>query len=215
MDERMKHRLIGIIVIVSILMILAPIVLKTTEPSWHTLHRRGEFQIPQKPKPLPTVIVKKPVKEWQAPSEFKTTILDKKPIKLTLKEVKPLPMQTHIETLPKVTLKKLIPKVTKPRHSGHMVKRPKGRSISKVAPKHQRYRYHIQVATFGHERNALSVQKQLKVMGLRSVVKRYKTKQGKELYQVHLLESFGKEKAYRIARKMKKTFKVDSLLRRR
>ena len=214
MDERMKHRLIGIIVIVSILMILAPIVLKTTEPSWHTLHRRGEFQIPQKPKPLPTVIVKKTVKEWRAPNEFKTTTLDKKPIKLTLKEVKPLPMQTHIETLPKVTLKKLTSKVTKPMHSGHIVKRPKVRSISKLASKHQRHRYHIQVATFSNQRNALSVQNRLEKMGLRSAVKQYTTKQGKQLYQVHLLESFSKDKAHRITLKMKKKFKVNSLIRR-
>lgn len=210
MDEKMKHRVIGMIVIVSILMILSPIVLKTTEPSWQTLHRRGEFQIPKKPKPLPTVIVKRPVKEWRAPTEFNTKNLDnKEPIKLTLKEVKALPMKSRVESLPKV--------VSKPAEKNNIASLAPPRQ-SRVSNKHTSAHsvraYHIQVATFSLEKNALKLKYQLEKLNKPAFVKRYRTHQGKHLYQVHLVGSFDKNEASRVAVELKKRLRVDSLLRR-
>lgn len=115
MDERMKHRAIGFIVIIAVMLIVAPVVIKSTEPVWHTLHRRGEFSMP-KEKPRESVAEIKHAKEkWQAPKPVTTVNLDKaRDLTLNLQPVKRLPIKTRLESLPTVSAVRLAKKPIKP-----------------------------------------------------------------------------------------------------
>ncbi len=203
LDERTKHRIIGVIVVISVIMILAPVVLKTTEPTWHTLHRRGEFKIPKKPDALPRVIVKKPIKNFRVPDAIATVDLDKaNHLTLQLKPVTLAAIGAHNQRIKDKSISKKARRKVAPTVVAH------------PSDGNNTTHYRVLLATFRVQKNAKKLQEKVSGMGLDAKVNEYVSPKQHTLYRVELVKRFSRDKATAIIKKMQQKLFVNGVIRR-
>lgn len=218
MDERVKHRIIGFIVIFALIAIVAPILVKTTKPVWKSIQTTTTFHIPNAKLRHPKMVVKDPPNEWTKSNRVAHISLDKSITSAILKETHKKVLETKVEVLrpsvlpsikpaPKLSLVSELeripdfPKIEKIQHtktlplklkkavSPTVKKKVKHATIRPTSVSKKKH-YHVVLGAFNRSRNVGILLTRLKKMGYGAHTHKITTKNGKHYTQVILNQTY-------------------------
>lgn len=242
MDERVKHRIIGFIVIFAVIAIVAPILIKTTKPVWKSIQTTTTFHIPNAKLRHPRMAVKEAPEEWSKGSRVAHISLDKsittEILKNTNNSSHQTPNSSHrsevppIKAPPKLSLVSQLeripsfPKIEKTVKRPNVEIQPKHRPTTTVPKKKIKYsrkkdqgkqvhtQYHIVIGSFKHHRNVTKLLTSLKRMGYDAHTRQIKTKQGKRYTQVILNQTYLRQDTGKIIKLFNDKLHIRGVVRR-
>jgi cell division septation protein DedD len=230
MDERVKHRLIGFLVIFAVIAILAPIVIKTTKPVWKSIQTSTTFRIPHSPLRKPHMVMKEEAHDWKKPLQVAAVSLDKpvseplvehkakqvrptKKVKITKKllvsKLEPIPALPEAPKLVLVKPVKILKKQSSPLGEVIKVSLKKTPEIASVKSK----QFRIVLGTFKKDKNVTNLLKKLEKLGYKAHTKNIKTKKGLNYKQVILTQSYKQTETVKLLQYFNDTLHVDGVLR--
>lgn len=199
MDEKVRHRLVGIAVIVSLGVIVTPAMLKKSSQPYD-LQKTANYRIPKRPQLPKVVVVDK--KETFSGVKIAHVNLDKsmhhhdKPVQIAqASPIKPVAKLTGKT----VKQEKVIPK----------------KITAKKNQSDNSKRYTVQLASFTQSKNAASLVARLSKKGYHAKTLRRANQKGRVIYQVVVGHEKQKEDAQKLQQRLAQTIKLNGIVIRR
>ncbi len=234
MDEKIKHRIVGFVVIFAVIALFAPLLFTTTKPAWRSIQEKTTFRIPKEPK-KPEVVVKTPTIEWKKPLKVAHISLDDHPFKegqaqktkpnkttkprrtmmlvdkeALAREEKALMLAHHdtpiaSEPSKKMALVRVIgDESTKLKTKTKPV--VKRRRVKKATISKRPGHYRVQMASFSHAGNAKALVKKLKAMGYKAYIEKSTSQHGLPFSKVLVGRGIRKQDARKLVKTFEKAF---------
>lgn len=241
MDERVKHRIIGFIVIFALIAIITPILLKSTKPVWKSIQTSTTFQIPHAKLRRPKMVIEEKSEEWKKPlkpahvlltpetNQLNETKSDTNKVALSHEKpaIKKVSLISELQVIPPLPLKE------KP--IAHEVQKapdkPKTKQTAKVSFSHKppflteltqtkshkkttKRRYQVVLGTFKKQENVEALLKKLKIMGYKAHFRSVSTRKGVHYRQVILTQTYANKDTLKLLKLFNDKLHIRGVVRR-
>jgi DedD protein len=192
MEERVKHRVVGLAVIISIGIILGPAIIRKSNQRID-VKTKTTFNLPKRPI-HPNVSVKEKEEIFQSVkvAHVSLDIPQSHPIK-TIAKAKPISnvSRSLVKKNKPIKLKSIVTQTntTKPLR-----------------------RYTVQLASFSQRENAISLVSELQKKGFKARFDKSKSKSGSSIYKVVVGNLSGREKANRLKKKLVQSTRLNGIV---
>lgn len=190
-DERTKHRVVGVIVVLALMIIFLPPMMRESDKN---LDELTSYQIPKRP-PMPKVTVIEPKEAFRMVKTTPVTVPKMAtPVRSKIAAAQPLsPNVSHAQTI----------------KTSEMIM--KNQKIAMEKSLHFNEVFAIQLASFSKKDNAQALAKKLKTRGFNASVQMSRTKKG-QTYQVIVGQTKQRDQAIDLQKKLVDNTKLNGLI---
>ncbi len=201
-NEKIKHRCVGIAVIVSIGVIITPAILKQSQPTPQE-HIAMAIQLP--PAPPPPKIITPTANEMFASNEA---------ITLEIQPLPPGPTEAIVKIKPTIIPTIQIPQkvATTPLIKSKITPKKFTKKITKHPVVISHNRYSVQIGTFSKQQNALQLTKKLQHQGYKVTVNKIIAKDNTILYKVLVGQTLQSQQAKHLQQQLTQFTKLQGFV---
>lgn len=222
MEQPVKHRVIGIFVILSVLVIIAPLLTKSTKPAWLSKQGDKRFDVPLAPETSVSMAIKPIIKkELQALKHIEITIPSSRAeVALATASAQLAKEISKVAVLENVVKKKGIKgsDVSKQNHdrleeNGHYEISETGKSNPGHLSRSKADKvYTLQIATFIKTAHAQRLMQKLQQLGYTPYQRKYSTTTGKNFIAIMLGQTSTKTDLRVLQQKMDNFLNIKSII---
>lgn len=213
MDSCVKHRIVGSILVITIVLVISPLFLKETKPAWMVKDDERSLRIPKPPNPI-EIAVLDPNMKWTLPANAIKIISDNKPAKKI--EIAQLAFAEQQTLLSMKTKQAIIEEQVAEfaQNSAKHINKEKGKNQASLNSSLQDdvLYFSLQIATFTNEQLAKQLLKKLEAQGVEGYLMPRETQSGKAYVMVRTGKMSDLAEIKQLQLKLDKVLNVHSLI---
>ena len=213
MDSCVKHRIVGSILVITIVLVISPLFLKETKPAWMVKEDERSLRIPKPPK-LIELAALDPKDKWTMPANAIKIITDNKPAKNI--EIAQLAFSEQQSLLSSKTKQAIIEEQVAGFAQNEVKKLIKAKGNKKDFPNlnlpNDVSHFSLQLATFANEDLAKQLLKKLEAQSIEGELITRGSTSGKEFFMVRTSKMSELREIKQLQLKLDKTLNIHSLI---